>query len=64
MSPQDQRRTDLEIIWANLEQEAISCQRTWGMGFPVISLELLRKYWHEATGHEPAERRFKEIPKR
>lgn len=55
--------TDCEILWLRLMQEAKHCQRNWGMGFPVISTELLRKYWHEATGFMPPER-TREIPQR
>ena len=43
------------MIWARLAKEAKSCQRTWGMGFPVISTSLLREYWHEATGFLPSD---------
>jgi hypothetical protein len=43
-------------IWQELMAESRSCQRTWGMGFPVISTELLRKYWEKATGFLPPTR--------
>jgi hypothetical protein len=42
-------------VWAELSKKAKECQRSWGMGFPVISLHLLRKYWFRATGHAPKE---------
>lgn len=31
-----------------LRKEARSCQHTWGMGFPVISLKLLEPFWQKA----------------
>ena len=30
---------------SELRKEGRSCQQTWGMGFPVISLKLLEKHW-------------------
>lgn len=42
-------------IWRELMEEAKACKRTWGMGFPVISTCLLRKYWQKATGWLPPE---------
>lgn len=30
-------------IWKQVEQTAKECQRCWGMGFPVISITLLKK---------------------
>lgn len=32
-----------ESTWVEIERVARECQRTWGMGFPVISTHLLRQ---------------------
>ena len=42
-------------LWSELMAEAKDCRRTWGMGFPVISTFLLRKYWAKITGWLPPE---------
>lgn len=44
-----------EAIWNDMMKEAKDCRRTWGMGFPVISMFLLRKYWKRATRWMPPE---------
>ena len=36
---------DYEMFPDGLVTQAKKCQRTWGFGFPVISLELLRGWW-------------------
>jgi len=41
--------------WNDAMIEARRCKFTWGMGFPVISMYLLRKFWHKATGWMPPE---------
>ena len=46
---------DPKLVWEQLMKEAKSCRRVWGMGFPVISTFLLRKYWKRVTGYEPPE---------
>lgn len=33
-----------EQVWRELEAKAKACQRTWGLGFPVISVALLRPF--------------------
>lgn len=40
-------------IWQQIEREAKSCQRTWGMGFPVISTVILAPLFERATGWKP-----------
>lgn len=40
---QDQA-VEIKRIYKELEEKCKSCQRTWGMGFPVISLTLLLPY--------------------
>jgi hypothetical protein len=42
-----------ESAWWRMMEEAQSCRRKWGIGFPVISTFLLRKFWKEATGYLP-----------
>lgn len=32
-------------VWGEIEAQAKSCQKTWGMGFPVISLAILKPMW-------------------
>lgn len=46
-----------EAIWKDMMKEAKDCRRTWGIGFPVLSMYLLRKYWHRVTGWLPPEER-------
>jgi hypothetical protein len=41
------------VVWNAVMAEAAQCRRTWGMGFPVISLELLKPFWERATGPRP-----------
>ena len=38
--------------WEKIERVAKQCQRTWGMGFPVISLALLDAIMKGATVDE------------
>ena len=33
----------LKRAWPDIEKKAKECQRTWGMGFPVISITLLKE---------------------
>lgn len=58
MTPDEQRKSieDAQRVWKAMLVTAKECRRTWGMGFPVISTELLRKYWAEATGYYPPEK--------
>ena len=57
-------RTDADT-WAEIEKVARECQRTWGMGFPVISIALLESILDGAAA-EPQPRDLKtrllEIP--
>jgi hypothetical protein len=32
------------VNWEQVVKTAESCQKTWGMGFPVISIKLLEPY--------------------
>ena len=45
-SPQD--------VWKDIVAESRKCRASWGIGFPVISAELLRKYIHRMTGGLPS----------
>lgn len=35
---------EIEAIEAEINAKARQCQRTWGLGFPVISMDLLQPY--------------------
>ena len=41
------KRKTLKHVMDELEATANSCRRNWGMGFPVISITLLRPYIRE-----------------
>ena len=30
-------------IWAQVEKKALECKHAWGMGFPIISITLLKQ---------------------
>lgn len=40
-------------VWQQIERAARDCQRTWGMGFPVISTALLAPLFEQATAWKP-----------
>lgn len=54
-TPDDKEKTQA-ALWRELMVEAQECRRIWGLGFPVISTHLLRKYWQKATGYLPPEK--------
>lgn len=53
--PPERPNYEVEATWWAMMKEAKECRKTWGMGFPVISTFLLRKYWHKVTGWMPPE---------
>lgn len=43
--------------WKEIEKKAKECQKWWGMGFPVISLELLKPLFDRAIKQAVEEER-------
>ena len=41
------KKRTLKQVMDELEAKANSCRRNWGMGFPIISIKLLRPYIRE-----------------
>lgn len=48
-------------IWEKIEKTAKECKATWGMGFPVISIRLLKQILKREESDKPTRSIKKEV---
>lgn len=40
-------------VWAKVEKKALECKTAWGMGFPIISVTLLKQILKREEADKP-----------
>ena len=40
-------------VWKQIEKTAIECRKTWGFGFPIISITLLKQILMRKNADKP-----------